>query len=43
VRGGRLDLQGRHVWRTPVDDANSTRTDAYWITDLLLAHEGLGN
>ncbi len=40
--GWRLDLQGRYVSRMAVDDANSIRTEAYWIADLLLAHEGLG-
>ena len=40
--GWQLDLHGRYVSRMPVDDASSTRTDAYWIADFLLAHEGLG-
>ena len=41
-RGWQLDLHGRYVSRMPVDDVNSTRTETYWIADLLLAHEGLG-
>ncbi|MGH7571852.1 MAG: TonB-dependent receptor family protein [Gemmatimonadota bacterium] len=39
--GWRFDLQSRYRSRMPVDDANRSRTEAWWIADLLLAHAGL--
>ena len=40
-RGWRTGVRSRYVSGMPVDDANSARTSASWVSDLQLSHDGL--